>query len=249
MIGLHTWDVLGDEAYQSVEKMHKAALAGQFQDYQSSLRRPNGELMYFHAKYQPDFVNGEVNGFLAVVRDITDQEKNRQNIQKKTEEMEKVNTALEVLLACRNRQLEDLKETIYRNFSQIVLPDLELLKDRMEIDTDRKTVSLIIQNMQTLLSPQTSDLASSRYGLTRTERKIATMIRNGMTSTEIAGHLNKSSNTVAYHRKNLRKKLDLIGSTDTLRDYLNRAGGCSVFKGGFFPPVSHLKNHSFHCLL
>ena len=222
MVGLHPWEVMGLEAYKSVENRHKAALSGQFQDYQSSLVRPNGELMHFHAQYHPNIVKGKVDGFLAIVRDISGQEKRKQRIQQKTEELKNLNTAFEILLERRNRQIEELKETVYRNFYQIVLPDLERLRNRLKIDTNQKTVSLIIQNMNTLLSPGTSDLASLKYGLTKTEIQIATLIRNGMTSPEIAGHLNISPNTVGFHRKNLRRKLGLIGSTTALKDYLNR---------------------------
>jgi PAS domain S-box-containing protein len=221
MIGLHPWDVLGDKAYKTVELHHKAALSGQFQNYRSSLTLPNGELMYFQAKYQPNIVDDKVEGFLSIVRDITVQEKRKQDIKEKTEELEKTNTALEVLLERRNRQLEALKETIHRNFTQTVLPDLELIKDRLKIESNRKTISLIIQNMSCLLSPNTSDLASSKYGLTKTEIKIATMIRNGMTSLEIANHLNISSNTVGFHRKNLRKKFGLTGSAGSLQEHLS----------------------------
>ncbi len=221
MIGLHPWEVLGDEAYSSVMHRHKAALSGKVQDYQSSLSRPDGELMYFHAHYQPHFIDGKVDGFLAVVQDITERKKNELTIQQKAEDLKKVNTALEVLLEHRNRKIEDLRETFYRNFSLLVLPDLEHLKKRSENDTNRKTISMIIQNMQSLLSPATSALTSSQYGLTRTETKIANMIRNGMTSHEISSHLNVSPSTVDFHRKNIRKKFGITGAEKKLYEYLN----------------------------
>ena len=152
----------------------------------------------------------------SVGRDITEiKEKERLlleheiEIKEKSEELEKVNTALEVLLSRRNRQLEDLRENIYKTYNNLVLPDLNHLMNILELESNRKRVTLIIRNMEHLLSPDSNILSSEKFGLTKTEIKIAAMIKGGMTSLEIADMLNISPNTVGFHRKNLRKKLGI----------------------------------------
>ena len=163
----------------------------------------------------------------SVGRDITKEKENEQlllsrekDLENKTEELERINSALEVLLERQNRKIEKYKESVSLNFTQSVLPDLEDLKRRLKISINKKTVSLIIQNINNLLAPGTSELTSPQYGLTKSEIRIATMIRNNMTSPEIADHLNISQDTVGFHRKNLRKKLGIAGSPTNLAEYL-----------------------------
>jgi DNA-binding CsgD family transcriptional regulator len=55
--------------------------------------------------------------------------------------------------------------------------------------------------------------------LSAREMRIALMIKNGLTSEDIAAYLQLSPETVKTHRRNIRKKLGLIGSGDQLRAY------------------------------
>lgn len=78
--GLHPREILGDEAFQKVEPHHIAALSGQEQEYESTINLPNGMPLYFHAHYLPHKVNGQVNGFLAVIIDITRLKQNEEKL-------------------------------------------------------------------------------------------------------------------------------------------------------------------------
>ncbi len=163
----------------------------------------------------------------SVGRDITDlKEKERlilekeKKIQQYAEKLEKVNAALEVLLERRNHQLEKFRETVLQNFSKTILPELEQLKRSLKRDVNQKAVSHIIKSIALILSPDTLDITSAKYGLTRTEIKVAVMVRNGMTSDEIAEQMNVSANTVGFHRKNLRKKFGLKYSGASLDQFL-----------------------------
>jgi len=50
--------------------------------------------------------------------------------------------------------------------------------------------------------------------------RIASMIKNGISSEEIARHLYISPSTVKTHRRNIRKKLNIHNSGMNLRAYL-----------------------------
>ena len=63
-----------------------------------------------------------------------------------------------------------------------------------------------------------SDNPSSE--LTTAELRVASLIRSGLTSEQIAEKLFISVDTVKTHRKRIRKKLKLTGSSDPLRDFL-----------------------------
>jgi len=56
--------------------------------------------------------------------------------------------------------------------------------------------------------------------LSTTELRIASMIKNGMSSEEIAEYLYISSFTIKTHRRNIRRKLNLQNSGVNLRAYL-----------------------------
>jgi DNA-binding CsgD family transcriptional regulator len=60
--------------------------------------------------------------------------------------------------------------------------------------------------------------------LSVSELRIALMIKDGMTSDEIAMRLHISPETVKSHRKNIRKKLGLRGSAERLRAYFESLG-------------------------
>ena len=46
------------------------------------------------------------------------------------------------------------------------------------------------------------------------------MIKVGMTTEEIADRMNITSDTVKTHRRNIRKKLELVGNKCNLNSYL-----------------------------
>ena len=170
---------------------------------------------------------GQLIEIQSVGRDITAlKEKERllldreDKIAQQAAELEKVNMALELLLERRRRQLEDFKDAVYGSFHHSVLPEIENLKRRLTTEAHRRSLSIIAQSLDHLLSPATAHLMSPKFGLTRMEIRIATMIRNGMASPEIAEHLNLSHHTVGFHRRNLRKKLGLVHSKTNLSDYL-----------------------------
>jgi DNA-binding CsgD family transcriptional regulator len=58
------------------------------------------------------------------------------------------------------------------------------------------------------------------YLLSQKEIKIATMIKNGMSSKEISSLMNISLETVKSHRKHIRKKLNISNKKYKLSSYL-----------------------------
>jgi DNA-binding CsgD family transcriptional regulator len=65
-------------------------------------------------------------------------------------------------------------------------------------------------------------LTSGEVRLSQREHEIATLIRAGKSSSEIAQALFVSPTTVAFHRKNLRRKLGLGKRSPSLATYLAR---------------------------
>jgi DNA-binding CsgD family transcriptional regulator len=65
-----------------------------------------------------------------------------------------------------------------------------------------------------------SEGMKASFLLSPTELRIAAMIKNGLSNSEIASQLFISESTVKTHRKNIRRKLNLRDSKINLRSYL-----------------------------
>ncbi len=74
VIGRTIRDVVGDEAYQTIGLKAETALSGQQVEFEAYLSFPDGKRRHLHTTYVPHTnENGEVLGFFALVRDITEQ--------------------------------------------------------------------------------------------------------------------------------------------------------------------------------
>ncbi len=71
--GKHLKEVLGASAYRSIERYVQTALSGQEVTFESAVPYKDGGIRYVNASYIPHFgEQGEVKGFFALVRDITE---------------------------------------------------------------------------------------------------------------------------------------------------------------------------------
>jgi PAS domain S-box-containing protein len=149
--------------------------------------------------------------------DITD----RQTLARALEES---NIALRVILEQRDRAREELERTIAANVESIVLPHLERLTARLAGAPEAAFLDTAMRNLREIVRPFGPVLADQEGArLTRREREIADLIRAGKSTVEIAQAFYISPETVAFHRKNLRKKLGLEGQQTRLSSYLNGA--------------------------
>ena len=70
--GKHIREVIGEERYQLNLPYIEAVLRGEQQDFERAIPTPDGKQMrYSLAQYIPDIANGDVQGFYALVSDIT----------------------------------------------------------------------------------------------------------------------------------------------------------------------------------
>lgn len=146
-------------------------------------------------------------------------ESERQLTQQKTE-LEEANIALKVLLKQREDDKSDLEKKVIINFKEMVLPYLEKLNRSRLAPKDKRVVEIIDSHIRDILSPMVQKLSHANIILTPQEIQVATLVKDGKASKEIAGILNVAETTVHFHRKNLRKKFGLSNSQTNLRSYL-----------------------------
>lgn len=156
---------------------------------------------------------GEIQYIVEYVRNITDEKKFRM-------EKELVKKQNEILQEISTRQMDEMrhKEQILSNqIRRSVEPVLHFLRDIL----DRDSYSIVETQLKLATDAQPDKEDPLLTKLSEQELKVATLIRDGYISKEIAERLFISKKTVDYHRTNLRKKLDL-DDTENLQMYLKK---------------------------
>jgi PAS domain S-box-containing protein len=149
------------------------------------------------------------------VRRTTEVELDRRRL-----ELEEMNTALRVILKQREEDKTTIEMNVISNHKVSILPYIGLL-ERTNLDDEQKTfLSIIKSNLNVITSTFSRKISSGNLGLTTNELKVASLIKEGKTSKEIAGLLNVSITTINAYRRKIRAKTDLRNKDINLRSYL-----------------------------
>lgn len=133
------------------------------------------------------------------------------------------NEALSTLARNIERSRNDYEANIEKEIRVSILPIIENLQQSKGLSKNyQRDLELLVDLMADLTS--TLDVKQDLFTvLTPTELRTALLIRNGLTTDEIAKYMHISPETVKSHRKNIRKKLGLNKSHHNLRTHLQAA--------------------------
>ncbi|MDY6791104.1 MAG: LuxR C-terminal-related transcriptional regulator [Thermodesulfobacteriota bacterium] len=143
-----------------------------------------------------------------------------QELELQKQSLEESNIALKVLLTQREADKVDLEKKFLLNIKQMVLPYLDKLRKSRLKPREKTFVEIIDAHVNDIISPFLQNLAAAGIFFTPQEMQVATLIRDGKSSKEIADLLNVSPTTIHFHRKNLRAKLKITNKSTNLRSYL-----------------------------
>ena len=135
-------------------------------------------------------------------------------------ELEEANIALKVLLKQRENDKAELERKVLANIKNLVLPYVEKLKRAPLRAKDKTTLDIIDTRLKDIISPLVQRLGNINILLTPQELQVASLVKDGRSSKEIAEILSVSEATVHFHRKNLRRKFGIKSSATNLRSYL-----------------------------
>ena len=136
------------------------------------------------------------------------------------QKLEEANTALKVLLRQREADQRRLESDVLDNVRRMVVPLLERL-GRLTLPPRAKTMLASLERrLEELTQPFLRRLSAAESVLTPQEIEVAALIREGRSSKEVAALMNLSLTTINFHRRNLRRKLNLRNSRINLRTYL-----------------------------
>lgn len=143
-----------------------------------------------------------------------------QELEEQKKGLEEANTALKVLLKQREADKLEMEKRFLTNIKQMIHPYLGKLKNTRLKPRERTYVDIIDQHLEEIVSPLLQHLSAASIFLTPQEIQIATLVKDGKSSKEIADILTVSETTVHFHRKNLRAKFGLKNQKTNLRSYL-----------------------------
>ncbi len=126
------------------------------------------------------------------------------------------------------REKQQISDNIQSNIGLVALPLIDQLKATAR--EDQQEILDVLGNRIKHITRKLGISAESGLpgaNLTRRQILICEMIRDGMTSKEIATVMGSSPSTINNHRNTIRKKLGLSGKSGNLQAFLNSMPGGS----------------------
>jgi DNA-binding CsgD family transcriptional regulator len=141
-------------------------------------------------------------------------------VEKRTHELNNMNTALQVLLDKRRQDQDSMEKTILENYERTLLPIFRKLQNITVKPEQKFLIETLHSSVKQMIIPYEKKFSDPMKKLTPREIQISLMVKEGLSNKEIANSLNKSLRTITTHRENIRKKLSLKNKKINLRTHL-----------------------------
>ena len=200
---------------------------GHYVNFEEILKKRDGTPIYclcnvtLHRDEKGNFATA--SGVFLDITKLKNAEEALRESQKRLEEqnilLETKNIALSEVIAQVKKEKERVENEILANADQLIVPVISRLK-KSSVSLERRLLDLLEENLRDLTSTFGKKISRKKHRLTPREIEICNMIRNGLSSKEIANIWNISYRTVETHRKNIRKKLGIANENINLVTYL-----------------------------
>jgi len=151
-------------------------------------------------------------------RDIEKRAEIEEALNMKSLSLEEVNTALKVLLKQREDDRRELEEKFASNVKELVLRFIRLLRETRLDSNQALLVDVVEKHLNDMIS--TSPNSLNGLSLTPREMEVVFLIKDGMTTKQIAQLLNVTVDAVSRHRFHIRKKLGVNRKKKNLQSLL-----------------------------
>ena len=164
---------------------------------------------------------------LTIIQDITELRDAQQalmereeTLEKKTKQIEEINTALKTLLDMRYEEKLGYEKEVQAAICDTLLPHVDKLKNTGMDRRGRECLGRLENALLAICSTHLHSTKAIHSFLTPREAEVASLIQLGKKTKEIADALNLSPGTVDTHRHSIRKKLRLPGKKERLMSHL-----------------------------
>ena len=163
-------------------------------------------------------------GFKKLIDDLKQSRSELLGQQKRLEnlnsQLRDTNRALSIFAQNIEREREDVEKRIAVKLRNLIIPMVQRLKNDKALAKYESQLDMLTMQIEDLTSGFTMDSRVAAV-LSFTELRVASLIKNGITTEDIARQLHISESTVRTHRKNIRKKLKINNVQYSLRNFLN----------------------------
>lgn len=175
-----------------------------------------------------------VGSFLTHMKAEAELHESHQALQREHQALQEANVALRTVLSRLEEEKREIRGSILTNIQKLLMP--MILELELEVTgRQRSYVTLLRQNLHEIASPFLTQLCHDFVELTPVEVALAAMLRNGLSTKEIAQLRSISPATVRRHRENIRRKLHLRNRKVNLITFLQSANARDS-ASGFGPP-------------
>lgn len=143
-----------------------------------------------------------------------------EELEERRQDLERKNTALSEVLAQIERDKDKIKERFLANIELAILPSVIRLKERVRPEL-RRSIEVMERELENITSPFLDNLKGKYRKLTNREVEVCRLIKNGLTSKEIADVMAISPQTVQKYRENVRKKFSFVNKGINLNTFLS----------------------------
>ena len=193
--------------------------AGAVQNFEFQVRRRDSVIKYasMNARAVKD-ERGEILFYEGTIQDITGKKHAEKALETERQSLEEANIALKVLLKHREEDRKDLEERFLSNVQRLVMPYVEKLKKSNLDPVQHMSLDFIESNLSELVSPFLKSIQGFKF--TSRQLEVATLIREGRSTKDIAYILNMNGRAVEIQRLMIRKKLGLTRDKTNLQAFL-----------------------------
>jgi DNA-binding NarL/FixJ family response regulator len=187
-----------------------------------------GKIEVYYLKKMPDIYEGPflkeerilIDHLSYRVSRLTERIHAKKQLQVEQLTLKNMNITLREVLSKVQTEKKEIGHSINTNCDKIILPIIHELETNANLK-QKKYISLLKSNINDIISPFINQLSRDFMRLSPSEIQICNMIKNGLSTKEIANLRGLSDSTVHRHRENIRKKLNLINKNINLTTFLN----------------------------
>jgi len=162
-------------------------------------------------------LENEMNKRLHMLKEELD--KNRSEWQSLNRELIQTHQAMSVLARNIDSKKVELEEKVNTTINSKIMPIIKELQTEKGIKRFWPEINSMAEYLNSITTKSELHLKIISV-LTETEMKIAAMVKNKMSTKEIASMMYISLETVKAHRKNIRRKLKIHNTKHKLSEYL-----------------------------
>jgi FixJ family two-component response regulator len=158
---------------------------------------------------------------------INELEQSRSDLTARKKQLEHMNTrlteannALSVLAHGMGMEREEMERGIALKIAARIMPAIEELRRDSGLAKHAMELDMLAKTLEDLTSGFTTD-SEVASALSPCELRVASLVKHGMRTEEVATQLGISAGTVKAHRKSIRRKLKIDKAQYNLKNYLS----------------------------